>query len=152
MNDLETINRAFGSGFSKLVGIDIVEWSLEYAKARIELTERHMNPVNILHGGVIAAALDMICGLSGNFCTIEGNARSMLTVSLTTNFVGRATGKLIWLEGHQISGGRSLYTANGTIKNEDGSLVATATGTFKWTKGCHLPEGVPAPDEWGNLK
>lgn len=148
MTELEQINYAFGGGFSKLVGIDIVEWSLEYAKARIELTERHMNPIGILHGGVIASALDMICGLSGNYCTVKGNVRSMVTVSLTTNFVGSTTGKVIWLEGHQISGGRSLYTANGTIRNEDGSLVATATGTFKWAKGCHVAEGVPAPDGW----
>ncbi|PCI85280.1 MAG: aromatic compounds catabolism protein [Hyphomicrobiales bacterium] len=148
MNELEQINYAFGDGFSKLVGIDIVEWSLEYAKARIELTERHLNPVGILHGGVIASGLDMICGLAGNYCTVKGNIRTMLTVSLTTNFVGRATSKVIWLEAHQISGGRSLYTSNGTIKNDNGDLIATATGTFKWGKGSHLPEGVPTPAEW----
>lgn len=148
MTKLDEINFAFGDGFSALVGIDIVEWSLEYAKARIELTERHLNPLGILHGGVIASALDMICGLAGNYCSIDGNIRTMVTASLTTNFVGRATGETIWLGARQISGGRSLYTSDGTIRNQDGSLIATATGTFKWGKGSHLPEGILAPKEW----
>ncbi|MGL1921511.1 MAG: PaaI family thioesterase [Hyphomicrobiales bacterium] len=152
MNKLDEINHVFSDGFSALVGIDITEWSLEYAKARIELTERHLNPIGILHGGVIASALDMICGLCGNYCHVDGNIRTMVTVSLTTNFIGRTTGKVIWLEGHQVSGGRSLFTSSGTIKNEDGSIVATATGTYKWGKGSHSPDGVPLVADWRSEK
>ena len=143
MNDIDVINHLFSGGFNGVLGMKVTEWSLGYVKARMEVGEVHLSPLGRVHGGVYCSILDMACGLCGNYCTVDGNMRSMVTVSLTTSFVGKPIGKILWIEGQQISGGRSIFTSNATIKDEEGNLVAHATGTFKWGKGSHLPEGVP---------
>lgn len=135
--NMDDMNAMFNSGFNKIIGMKLVEWSAGYAKAKIDIEPQHLNPLDRIHGGVLCSVLDMGCGFAGNYCGEEGVLRSMVTVSLTTNFVGRNNGGTLWIEGHQMSESRTLFSSNATIKDEDGTLIAHATGTFKWIKGSY---------------
>ena len=42
-------------GFSKDVGMEILEVDSGYCKGRVLLEKRHMNPINTVHGGVFFA-------------------------------------------------------------------------------------------------
>ena len=51
-------------GFSKDVGMEILEVDSGYCKGRVLLEKRHMNPINTVHGGVFFALADTICGIA----------------------------------------------------------------------------------------
>lgn len=144
MTNLDYLNGMFDSGFNEVLGMRLVEWSDGYAKARLDVGQQHLNPLNRMHGGVLCSILDMVCGFAGNYCGDEGILRSMVTVSLTTNFVGKANGGILWIEGNQMSAGRSIFTSNATVKDEEGTLIAHATGTFKWVKGSYSLSDIMA--------
>ncbi|MGE4612396.1 MAG: PaaI family thioesterase [Paracoccaceae bacterium] len=148
MGDLDQLNALRDSCFPKVLGLDFTEWSEGFVRARLDLQPHLLNSIGIVHGGVICSALDMGASIAGLYCDVPDNMRWCVTVSLTTNFVGQAKGGSLWLEGHQQSGGRSLYTANAMLSDADGTLIAHATGTFKWSKGSNLLAGVPAQKGW----
>ena len=51
-------------GFSKDIGLEVMEVSEGYCKGRIALHKRHMNPLNTVHGGVFFTLADTICGIA----------------------------------------------------------------------------------------
>lgn len=150
MTVLSRLNNLPPGYFTDILGVEFTEWSDGLVRGRLDLKRHLLNPLDIVHGGVLCAVLDMGCGICGLYCPVPGRVRMSVTVSLTTNFVGQAGGGSLWLEGRQISGSGSLYTSNSTLCDESGKLVAHATGTFKWIKGSQVPEGVPAEEGWGS--
>ena len=52
--------------FAALVGIKLVEVKPGYAKASLEITEQHLNAVNIVQGGVIFTLADFTFAAAAN--------------------------------------------------------------------------------------
>lgn len=119
----------------RLIGFRMVDWSEGYARFELPLRDELMNRYGIPHGGLYAVLLDTVLGYAGSF-TGDANARQMvMTLSLTTNFLSRPAGGTLIGEGRRTGGGKSTYFAEGTVRDETGVLVATATGTFRYRKG-----------------
>lgn len=131
-------------GFSTLVGYRLRAWRPDYAEVELDLGPQHMNAHGIPHGGLIATLLDTACGFAGVYCTVPGNVRYAMTLSLTTQFVGQARnlGRLVAI-GRRTGGGRSIYFATGEVLDGDGNLIAQATATFRYRKGSEDPAGQP---------
>ena len=51
-------------GFSKDIGIEILELAEGYCVGRIKVEKRHLNPLNTVHGGVFFSLADTICGIA----------------------------------------------------------------------------------------
>ena len=130
--------------FGKLVGYRLVEWRDGYAELVLDLDDRHMNRSGLVHGGVHATLLDVVCGYAGVYTAVEGNVRASVTVSLTINYKGRASGGRLRAIGRHAGGGRSMFFASGEVQDETGAVVASAEGIFKYRKGSEDPNGVPA--------
>ena len=130
-------------GFGTTLGYRIEEWRDGYGRISLELEPRHLNTSKVVHGGVIMTLMDVITGMTGAFCTVKGNRRHAMTVSLNTNFIGQAgSGRLIGI-GHKTAGGRKIYFTSGEIRNAEGLVIATATGVHRYRSGSENPEGVP---------
>lgn len=132
------------AAFGQLIGYRLVAWRQDYAEIELELGPQHLNGHGIPHGGVIATLLDTACGYAGVHCTVPGNVRYAMTLSLTTQFIGQARefGRLTAI-GRRIGGGRSIYFATGELFDADGKLVAQANATFRYRKGSEDPAGQP---------
>ena len=50
------------SGFRALVGYKAVVWRRDYAEVELEIDDRHMNSLGILHGGVYMTMMDAAMG------------------------------------------------------------------------------------------
>jgi acyl-coenzyme A thioesterase PaaI-like protein len=55
----------------------------------------------------------------------------VITIDLSTSFIGGGSGTKLMAEARVLKDGRSLIFVEGEAKNEDGSLVAKAIGTVR---------------------
>ena len=91
--------------------------------------EKHLNPLNTVHGGWIATLLDSALGCSVH--TMMPPGRGYTTAELGINFVRAVSPKVqrVRAEGKVIHCGRQLATAEAKLFGPDGTLYAHATTT-----------------------
>jgi uncharacterized protein (TIGR00369 family) len=93
-------------------------------------SERHYNPIGIVHGGLAATLLDSVMGCSVHTTLAPGEAYTSLEIKV--NFVRaitRDTGRVV-AEGTVIHRGARIATAEGRIvAEESGKLLAHGTTT-----------------------
>ena len=88
---------------------------------------QHTNIHKIVHGGVLVTLLDTAMGYA---CHILSNT-SIVTMNLTTSFIANCkVGARISAIGEVIHAGRRVIVAEGKALDEEGTLLATAQGTF----------------------
>lgn len=124
------------SALQDLLGYRLLAWEPDRAVIGYTVDSAHMNRVNRLHGGVLATLLDAVCGFAGSFAIDAVRPRTCMTLSITVNFVGSVTGGALVAEGRRTGGGRTIFFAQGEVRDEAGFLVASASGAFRY---------VPAP-------
>lgn len=127
------------SDFSSHIGISYGPWELGKSVVRLEMKPHHLNRLGIAHGGIILTLLDVVCGMAGMYQPPGSPRRPCVTVSLTTNFIAATKTTTIHGSGKLTSERKSLFYASGELSDDDGMLLATATGVYKY-----LPS--PPPD------
>jgi len=124
------------SGAQSMVGYVVdVSHGDGCARAMLDIGPSHSNRNGMLHGGIIAMLLDAACGFTASMKLGEGEALTpLVTVSLTTNFVGGARiGSKVVAKGIASGGGKKICHVHGEMHDDTGALIATATGVFKKT-------------------
>ena len=143
---MTALERAIDTGHSPyhdLIGFRLVEWREDFARAQLELTPDHQNRSGIAHGGVVLSMLDQASGFCGLYCTVPGNTRLAVTVSLTTNFTGQASEGVLTAIGEKVGGGRSIFFTRARLLGPDGSVLGLSQGVHRYRTGSESPEGVP---------
>lgn len=126
-------SRRPSGGFADLVGYHLTRWEEGLGEGRLEIDQRHLNRQGLLHGGVLTSVLDAIMGYAGIYTAIAERDRRALTLSLTCNFVGAARpGDAVIVLAKQSGGGRSVFFASGEARDQEGRLLGTAEGVFKY--------------------
>jgi len=129
-------------GFNRELGIVINEWQEDKSQLQLTLTDKLLNRSDILHGGVVSTLLDVAGGLAGCYCTVEGNVRRAVTLSLNIQFIGSVSSGVVLANARRRGGGRNIYFADAELLDAEGKLLATAQGTYKYVKGSESPEGT----------
>ena len=126
-----TINEMVG--FNQINGIEITEWQDGSGAVQIRITENHLNPADVVHGGVLSAMLDVALAMSGSYFAPPSPLMPGLTLHLSTQFLSGAkrADDMLYATSTKTGGGASVFFAEGAIHTPDGRLIATATGTFK---------------------
>jgi uncharacterized protein (TIGR00369 family) len=95
----------------------------------IRASAAHANSRGFVHGGLITALADNAMGLSCGQAV--GNTGSLVTVSLTIDFVGSAmVGEWLEIRSEVVKAGKSLCFASALALADD-SVCARASGVFK---------------------
>jgi uncharacterized protein (TIGR00369 family) len=134
------------SGFQDLLGYRFTQWSEGHAVVELEIGPQHLNRVGALHGGVIGTLLDTVMCFAATWCPYPGRRRTTVTLSLTTSFTGAATSGVVRAVGRKSGGGRRIYACTGEVLGPDGTVLAVGQGTFRYSPGSEVPEGVPLSD------
>jgi uncharacterized protein (TIGR00369 family) len=133
------------SGFKDLIGYRLVTWREGYAEVALDVADKHLNIVGIPHGGVLATLLDTASGYAGCWCSVPGNQRRAVTLSLTTQFIGQArAGTTLTASARTIGGGRRIFFTRAEVHDAAGQLVAHGEGVFRYRSGSESVEGYPA--------
>ncbi len=114
--------------FSQHLGIRVE--SLEKGVARLSMVVKpeFMTSWGTAHGGSILSLLDITLSMTAR--TLYDPPRSIMTIDLSTQFIGTATG-LLRAEGRVMKAGSTTIFCEGEARDEKGELVAKAIGTFR---------------------
>lgn len=121
--------RIASSPFHVWSGITLDEMEPGRVVMSMTIAPEHLNPQGFAHGGVIAALLDSVCGMSLRTLLVEGEQHQ--TIQLNINFLrGARGGERLTGSGRALHSGRSTGYSEGEIRDAQDRLVARATGTF----------------------
>ncbi|KYC45016.1 MAG: Thioesterase superfamily protein [Candidatus Methanofastidiosum methylothiophilum] len=109
--------------FAKLLGIELLEVSKGYAKAKMKIRDIHLNSVNTVHGGAIFTLADYTFA-------IAANSHEKISVALNVNisFLKAVSEGTLFSEAKEMSINPKIATYNIEISNEKGELISTFHG------------------------
>lgn len=118
--------------FQRLLGYEVTAWSENFARVELPLADRLMNRQGLPHGGVHATLMDTAMGYAGCYTGNPDRRKLALTLSLTVNYLGQATGDRMIAEARVTGGGRRTYFAEASLVDGTGAMIATASGVFRY--------------------
>jgi len=103
----------------------LVELTPGYAKVAMKIAPEYMNFNGMVFGGIVMAVTDQAFAYATN---------SLVSPSIATQFnihliSGAATGDELTAECRVVKSGRRIGVSEMTVTNQDGKLIAKATGT-----------------------
>lgn len=114
--------------FSEHLGIKVDALEKGVARLSMAIRPEFMTSWGTAHGGSILALLDITLSMTAR--TLFNPPRSIMTIDLSTQFIGTATG-LLKAEGRVMKAGQTTIFCEGEARDEKGELVAKAIGTFR---------------------
>ena len=123
--------------FVHFCGIEPVSSEPGRTRLRVKLEPHHMNQLGIAHGGITMTLLDVALGTAAR--SSNGEA-AVMTLDMQTQFVSPGRGTLTG-EGRIVKSGRSLVFVEADVHDEEGTLVAKASGIFKAARSREAFEG-----------
>ena len=111
--------------------LKILTETLGEGTARLSMPiEPHLtNSLGTAHGGVIVSLLDVALCTAAR--TLHPESVGVITIDLSTSFIGGASGSKLVADARVLRDGRSMSFVEAEAKNEDGSLVAKAIATVR---------------------
>jgi len=110
--------------FAETIGVRLIEVSAGYAKAEMTLEDKHLNGLDMAHGGAIFTVADLAFAAACNSHGIDAVA-----VSISISYLKAATaGQRLTAEAREISVSRKLGTYLMTVYNDQGDTVASMQG------------------------
>ncbi len=109
--------------YAALTGIELLEAANGYAKARLKISERHLNSVGTVHGAAIFTLADFVFAVASNsYGTIA------MAINANISFYKAITEGILIAEAKEISFHKKLASYNIKITNEANELVADFNG------------------------
>lgn len=111
--------------FYKLLGIDLERIGKGYARISVLPRDEHLNPMGMVHGGLITTLADAAMGNAIRSMGIKG-----VTADITVSFLSSPQRDTkLEAEGKVLKAGRNLIFAEAEIYMEN-KLIAKSQGTF----------------------
>ena len=102
------------------------------ARLSMPLPPHFTNSLGTAHGGVIMSLLDVALCTAAR--TLHPESTGVVTIDMSTSFIGGGSGATLIAEARVLKDGRSMTFVEAEAKNADGSLVAKAIGTVRVRK------------------
>jgi uncharacterized protein (TIGR00369 family) len=90
----------------------------------------YANPLGVLHGGIAATLLDSVMGCAVHTTLPADQVYTSLDISVRYLRSGPIDGTRLRAEGRVVHRGRKVRTAEATLTDESGKLIATATSSL----------------------
>ncbi|MDX1651682.1 MAG: PaaI family thioesterase [Brumimicrobium sp.] len=118
------------NNFGKYLGIELTVLSKGKVRYELEIGEKHLAVPGAAHGGVVAALIDGTLGVAA-LTMVSHEQKVVSTVELKINFLKPVSpGDILIAEAEVLSAGRRLIYAETGVQNQNGVLIARASGTF----------------------
>ncbi len=122
-----------GDTFALEAGVELLDVASGYARARMEITPRHLNGGGVCQGGAIFTLADLAFAAATN-----SHARLTLSVQSSIHFLQSEKSGFLYAEAKEIFNSKRLAYCEVQVTNESGALVATFSGTG-YRKETELP-------------
>jgi acyl-CoA thioesterase len=126
--DPDSVKSIKNDRFARLAGIELVKVDPGYALARMTIEDKHLNGVDLVHGGAIFTLADYAFAAACN-----AGGRPTVGINASISFIKTPRGKTLTAEAKEVSSGRRLGTYQVNIYDEDQVLSAAmlCTGYIK---------------------
>ena len=114
-------------GFAELVGFEVFPESDGTGKGQLIVSERHLNPNGVVHGGALFTLVDTAMGASLMQRLDEGEICATLQISM--NFLRPVVGGVVECEARVVNKGRRFANVRGELYVQE-KLVGNADGNF----------------------
>ena len=135
------------SPYFELLSMKLVDVGVGYSSVEIDLTQKHLQPFGMVHGGVFSTIIDA-AAFWAVYLGIEDQAAGMTTVDLKLNYLAPAASGKIIASGSQIKLGRTLGYAEAEVLDEAGKILAHGTSTVIILPGKALETDPPLPPKF----
>jgi acyl-CoA thioesterase len=109
--------------FAQHSGIELLEISPGRAKARMAITDSHLNGVNVVHGGAIFTLADLVFAAASN-----SHGTVAVAINASIWFVKAARGGTLYAEATEVSRNPKLATYSIKVTDDAGEVVASFEG------------------------
>ncbi len=109
--------------FSQFVGIELLEASKGWARAKMEIREHHLNSVNTVHGAALFALADLVFAVASNS---HGNIS--VAINAHISFLKGAQKGTLFAEAREVSLNPKLATYQIDVLDEENNKVAVFQG------------------------
>ena len=126
-----TFTREYQKKIPYVVHLGLTTEALGEGSARLSmpLPKHFTNSLGTAHGGVIMSLLDVALCTAAR--TLHPESIGVITIDMSTSFIGGGVGSKLIAEARVLKNGRSLIFTEAEAKNDDGSMVAKAIGTVR---------------------
>lgn len=121
--------------FNRHLGFEIREWRQGHIVLAADVRPEHHNYSGIPHGGFIATLLDAAMAMPGVYSGDPDWVRCALTLSMTINFLGQATGDRLKAVGRVTASGSRIYYSAAEVYDMTEKPVASGQGVFRYRSG-----------------
>lgn len=109
--------------FAQHVGIELLEASAGYAKVQLSITEKHLNAVRTVHGGVIFTLADFAFAVASN-----AHGPVAMAINAHISYIKAVTEGILVAEAKETSLNPKLATYTVHVSNEQGEVIAIFQG------------------------
>lgn len=124
--------------FVQSLGTEMVACGDGVCELQLALADTHMNGRDVAHGGVVMTLLDVAMAFAARSLAEDHSA--LATIEMKTTFM-RPAERALHAVGKVLHKTRSIAFCEGTLFDAEGTVVATASGTFKYVR----PRAAGAP-------
>jgi acyl-CoA thioesterase len=110
--------------FAEHLGIQLVALAPGYAKATMKLTAKHLNGVDVAHGGAIFSLADLVFAAASN-----SHGTVAVAINANIHFLkGAVQGAILTAEAKEVSLHPKLGTYAISVTDDKSNLIATFQG------------------------
>jgi acyl-CoA thioesterase len=122
--ETETARRVFARDrYAELSGIEIVETSKGYCKARMQVEDKHLNSVDVVHGGALFTLADLAFAVASN-----SHGQVALAINAHITYLQAVQTGVLYAVATEVDKPRKLGAYEVTISDEGGRIIATFNG------------------------
>ena len=117
------------SGFAEAIGVEWLDLGPEDASARIEVSERHLQPYGIVHGGVLSALAESLASAATHTAVREEGMVAM-GQSIETTYLRPISGGYVNARANPRHRGRTTWVWDVEITDDEGRPCALSRMTI----------------------
>ena len=122
--DTETARRVFARDrYAELSGIEIVEAAEGYCKARMHIDDRHLNSVDVVHGGALFTLADLAFAVASN-----SRGQVALAINAHITYLQSIGTGVLYAVATEVEQPRKLGAYEVVVSDQTGSTIATFSG------------------------
>ena len=122
-NVLELINTNLG-GFNNALGLQFTKATPDEYVAEIEITDSHLQPYGLVHGGVYAGMIETLCS-TGAALAVWGENKNTVGLENNTSFLKAVRGGRLLCKARPLVLGKRSHVWEASIHDDQSHLVAT---------------------------
>lgn len=122
---LEGLNSLNTNTLSALLEMEFTEAGDDYLTAKMPVTDKHKQPMGLLHGGATAALAETIGSVASVLC-LEEMGQSAVGVELNINHLSSATEGEVYATVRPIKIGRTIHVWDISIVHDSGKPLSAS--------------------------